>query len=126
VAVSVRCAAAVAFFLVLSGPALAQWDDYPSPGVPLTPEGEPDLKGPTPRTFDGRPDFSGMWDTMPVERGRVEGQLGRAPNTDPPPGSPPLAHFFDIGAQFDPSYTEWGDQITQERIDDGARGNPDG
>lgn len=121
----VRRAASLAFFLVLSGPLLAQWDPYPSPGVPLTPDGEPNLDGPPPRTWDGRPDLSGIWETLPVERGPVDGQLGRGPNANPPPGSPPLAHFFDIGAQFDPPYTEWGDRITQERIDNAARDNPD-
>ena len=122
---SVRRAAAIAFFLVLSGPSLAQWDPYPSAGVPLTADGEPDLAGPTPRTFDGRPDFSGIWEHINGQRGPVQGQLGRGPNVDPPPGSPPVGHFFDLGAQFDLPYTEWGDQITQERIDDAARGNPD-
>jgi hypothetical protein len=111
--------------LIGSGQAVAQWDPYPSAGVPLTPDGEPDLDGPMPRTFDGRPDLSGIWEAINGERGPVDGQLGRAPNVEPPAGSPPVAHFFDIGAQFDPPYTEWGDRITQQRIDDDARGNPD-
>lgn len=103
----------------------AQWAPHPTPGVPLTPGGEPDLTAPAPRTADGRPDLSGIWDAVNGERGPVDGQLGRGPNTTPPDGSPPVAHFFDIGAQFDPPYTEWGDRTTQQRIDDGARGNPD-
>jgi len=125
VTVSACRAALMAFIFLLTGPALAQWDPFPSPGVPLTPDGEPDLDGPPPRTFDGRPDFSGIWERMNSERGPVDGQLGRGPKVEPPPGSPPLAHFFDIGAQLEVPYTEWGDRITQERIDDAARGNPD-
>ncbi len=109
-----------------AGSAAAQWPPHPTPGVPLTPDGEPDLEGPAPRTADGRPDLSGIWEARGGRRGPVDGQLGRGPNVDPPEGSPPVAHFFDIGAQFDPPYTEWGDAITQERIDDMARGNPDG
>jgi hypothetical protein len=39
----------------------AQWVDYPTPGVPRTADGKPDLAAPAPRGADGKPDFSGMW-----------------------------------------------------------------
>ena len=39
----------------------AQWLDYPTSGVPQTPDGKPNLAAPAPRTADGKPDFSGMW-----------------------------------------------------------------
>jgi hypothetical protein len=45
-----------------AAPALfAQWLGYPSPGVPRTKDGKPDLNAPAPRTPDGKPDFSGMY-----------------------------------------------------------------
>jgi hypothetical protein len=54
--------AAAAFILAAAPPALfAQWLDYPTPGVPLTPDGKPNLSAPAPRTADGKPDLSGMW-----------------------------------------------------------------
>jgi hypothetical protein len=42
-------------------PLAAQWLNYPTPGVPRTPDGKPNLSAPTPRTADGKPDLSGVW-----------------------------------------------------------------
>ena len=39
----------------------AQWLDQPTPGIPRTADGKPNLTAPTPRTADGKPDLSGMW-----------------------------------------------------------------
>jgi hypothetical protein len=39
----------------------AQWLDFPTPGIPRTADGKPNLKAPAPRTADGKPDLSGMW-----------------------------------------------------------------
>ena len=39
----------------------AQWTNYPTPGMPRTPDGKPDLSAPTPRSADGKPDLSGVW-----------------------------------------------------------------
>ena len=39
----------------------AQWLNYPTPNVPRTADGKPDLTAPAPRTADGKPDLSGMW-----------------------------------------------------------------
>jgi len=41
--------------------AVAQWLNYPTPGIPRTPDGKPDLSAPAPREPDGKPDLSGIW-----------------------------------------------------------------
>ena len=41
--------------------ASAQWLDYPTPNVPKTPDGKPNLTAPAPRLPNGKPDLSGMW-----------------------------------------------------------------
>ena len=46
------------------GPLAAQWADYPTPGLPRTAGGKPNLAAPTPRTRDGKPDLSGLWDRI--------------------------------------------------------------
>jgi hypothetical protein len=40
---------------------LLQWLNYPTPGIPRTPDGKPNLSAPAPRTPDGKPDLSGIW-----------------------------------------------------------------
>ena len=48
--------------LVLSAaPAVAQWVNYPTAGIPRTKDGKPNLAAPAPKTADGKPDFSGIW-----------------------------------------------------------------
>ena len=43
----------------------AQWLDYPTAGIPRTPDGKPNLSAPAPRTADGKPDLTGMWGWNP-------------------------------------------------------------
>jgi hypothetical protein len=45
----------------LTAPLAAQWLQYPTPGIPRTPDGKPNLTAPAPRTTDGKPDLSGLW-----------------------------------------------------------------
>ena len=46
----------------LAMPVAAQWINYPTPGIPRTKDGKPNLSAPAPRTADGKPDFSGVWE----------------------------------------------------------------
>jgi len=46
---------------VASAPAAAQWLNYPTPGIPRTPAGKPNLSAPAPKTPDGKPDLTGLW-----------------------------------------------------------------
>ena len=39
----------------------AQWLHYPTPGIPRTRDGKPNLSAPAPKTADGKPDLSGIW-----------------------------------------------------------------
>ena len=39
----------------------AQWPARPTPGLPRTADGKPDLSAPAPRSADGKPDLSGVW-----------------------------------------------------------------
>ena len=55
-----RIAAALVFLAMVTS-ATAQWLDFPTPGMPRTADGKPNLTAPAPRTADGKPDLSGLW-----------------------------------------------------------------
>jgi hypothetical protein len=44
-----------------AAPAAAQWLNHPTPGIPRTKDGKPNLAAPAPRTSDRKPDLSGVW-----------------------------------------------------------------
>src|SRR5436190_17841130 len=132
-----NAACLIAIIAAFSPSLLAQWGSYPTPGVPKTPDGKPNLTAPAPRTPDGKPDLSGIWE---ASRGPGGGQRGAAPGAGdgPPPAAPPpppananagppLAAFFEIGAGFKegPPYTPWAAEVKQQRAKDNAKDNPD-
>src|ERR1700682_6508002 len=52
----------LATILCMTGVSLtAQWPNHPTPGIPRTPDGKPDLSAHAPRSADGKPDLSGVW-----------------------------------------------------------------
>src|SRR6202166_2060745 len=54
----------------------AQWLNFPTPGIPRTRDGKPNLTAPAPRALDGKPDLSGVWRheiTPPAELRRLFG-----------------------------------------------------
>jgi len=93
--------AASAAFVCLSLPATAQWLDFPTPGIPRTPNGRPNLSAPAPRTADGKPDLSGIW------RG----------------GGP--SYRFNIAQDLKPEDIQpWAEALFQERVRDSRKESP--
>lgn len=61
-----RVAFVLAMLAVPCRPLAAQWLNQPTPGIPRTPDGRPNLAAPAPRGTDGHADLSGVWNGRPV------------------------------------------------------------
>ena len=88
-------------------PLHAQWVNYPTAGVPRTPDGKPDLAAACPRTADGKPDFSGLW--------LIETKREGNPNF---PGCEPVSdEFVNIAASLKEGlpYQAWAADLVKAR-----------
>jgi hypothetical protein len=98
---------AVAAATLFAVTAPAQWLNYPTPGIPRTPDGKPDLNAPAPRTPDGKPDLSGLW--QPASGG-------------------PDPQFADIGkwAKDGLPFQKWAADLVKARRAVNNKDDPDG
>ncbi len=99
---------------------VAQWPSYPTPRIPRTADGAPDLAALAPRTAEGTPDLSGIWN--------YAGVLGFRGGPPPPPlGTPPQATFWNIEAGFKEGlpFQPWAAELRRQRMANDSKDNPD-
>ena len=103
------------------GPSLlAQWGLHPDPRVPRTADGQVNLKAPAPRTSDGKPDLSGVWETI---RGGST-QVIAGPDVHPLKRT---SQFWNIGAGLDGDLPlqPWALELRASRVAANSKDNPD-
>jgi hypothetical protein len=78
----------------------AQWLNHPTPNIPRTADGKPNLSAPVPRGADGKPDFSGLWVTESASPELLKRMIPDATNGA---GEEPLSQYFvNIFSDFKP------------------------
>jgi hypothetical protein len=99
--------ASFAVTALFAAPAVAQWTGYKTPGIPRLPGGKPNLSAPAPRSADGKPDLSGIWQ---AGRAGAGGQYGYDYNVaqDLPPGG----------------LTAWAQSVREQRVQDFRKDSP--
>jgi hypothetical protein len=113
--------------VALSPALLAQWPRYSIPGVPRLPDGQPHLAAPTPRTGEGRPELSGLWENLGWRE--LIARLDRTPGAPLPTGGPPTGPslFRDIGSGVDGGLPlqPWAKELRDKRNAANSKDNPD-
>jgi hypothetical protein len=106
--------------LLASASVSAQWPLYPATSAPRTASGRVRLDAPAPRTPDGKPDLSGLWQTVRTGSGQV------IVGADVPPLLR-TSQFWNIGAglEGDLPLRPWAYELRNKRIADQSKDNPD-
>jgi hypothetical protein len=122
-----RVFALAAFFSTGLG---AQWMHYPTPGIPRTRDGKPNLSAAPPRASNGKPDLSGLWQVDPTPYEEMTRLFGPGLDTLSVPGDD-IHNFskyvFSVFADLKPEETPIrpeAAQLSERRMKAAGTANP--
>jgi hypothetical protein len=116
---------AVALLGACTSPLFAQWPRYRVPTVPRTTAGAPDLNAPAPRSPDGKPDLSGIWENFRKPGDAPVRSVNAQFFDDRPPSL--VNEFRDIGENVKGGLPlqPGAAALKQQRTADHSKDNPD-
>src|SRR4030095_3504850 len=116
--------AILVFVAILSSTVYAQWPKFSPPSVPKTADGKVNMTAPAPRAPDGKPDLSGVWETIQGRRGGGPAPVAAAGTGELPPSG---SLFGNIGDQVPGGapYQPWAAELVKKRMADNSKDNPD-
>src|SRR5262245_34013060 len=112
--------AAVVVALPVGG--FAQWLKYPTEGVPRKADGTPNLNAPAPRLPDGKPDFSGIWQS--ARKVACTPEMSRFIECGAEIGGSPLAMNIGADARGGLPYQPWAAALVKQRSADNSKDDP--
>ncbi len=100
----------ILFFSLGTGTAVAQWFDYPTPGIPRNADGSADLDAPTPRV-GGTPNIGGIWVAAELLKDQCPDRDNCITQMDLPADQRDVARNLEGGLPYQP----WAAKLVAER-----------